>query len=167
MSLYFISCFNDLSTSISSTCYTSALNFQLVLDGFVSILGLHSKWGLDFPDALAALGMNFPIVLAHGTFQAPFLLPSLFISPFLCSLDYSSLLSMSEGMPWGMFLLFPILPQLPPEGIGWLWWLGVESIPCNCFQSSSKWTFQLFSPHIFCTPSAMHKEGFLHPFSLC
>ena len=69
---------------------------------------------------LAALRMNSPMMLARGTFQAHFLLPSLSLSHFLCSLDHSSLLSMSEGMPWGMFLIFPILPQLPPEGIGLL-----------------------------------------------
>ena len=61
-------------------------NFQLVPDGFVSTMGMHSRIGFDFSELLVALKFDFPTVLAQCTLHCPFILMFLFPCPSLCSL---------------------------------------------------------------------------------
>ena len=63
-------------------CYNGVLNFQLVLDGSVSALGMHSRMGFDFSELLVALEMGFHIVLAQCTLHILFLL--LLLLPLPC-----------------------------------------------------------------------------------
>ena len=44
---------------------------------------MHSKWRFGFLETLIAFGVDYPTMLAHCTFHTPFLLPLLFLSPFL------------------------------------------------------------------------------------
>ena len=80
------SCRIDINNSSTLHNCNFSRNFQLVHDGFVSALGMHSRIGFDFSELPFALQFRFPADLAQCTLHSPLLLLFLFPFPSLYSL---------------------------------------------------------------------------------